>query len=107
MNWESEILFAFAPVMKAAADTVDHHFDISIFKRKNREFWDRDVSQTKALKIFSYKADAWHLSLSAMVVLFILAIIFHQPKTHWYIEFVIAGAFLNLCFNLFYKRILI
>ena len=106
MNWESEILFAFAPVMKAVADTVDHHFDISIFKRKDREFWDRDVSETKARKIFSYKVDAWHLSLSVMIVLFILAIIFHQPKTYWYVEFIIGGVYWNLCFNLFYNRIL-
>lgn len=106
MMWISEILLIAAAIFKAVADEVDHHFDQSIFRRLDPKFWDRDISSDKAKRIFGYKLDAWHIALSCMIVCMISAAIFHQPKLPWYWEFVIAGSVWNLCFNLFYNKIL-
>lgn len=102
----SEVLFALCPILKAIADTVDHHYDTSVFYGKNPKFWDRDVSETEAKRVFGYKFDAWHLSLSAMIVCFILALALREPKLAWYYELVIAGTYWNLMFNLWYNKIL-
>jgi len=106
MMWLSEILLIAAAIFKAVADTVDHHFDTSIFRRYDPKFWDRDISSDKAKRIFGYKIDAWHISLSFMICCMIAAAIFHQPKLAWYWEFVIGGTMWNIVFNIFYNRIL-
>jgi len=106
MIYASEILLTLAAIFKAVADTVDHHFDTSIFRRLDVAFWDRDISSNKAKRIFNYKVDAWHLSQSAMIVLMILAAILHVPKLAWYFELVIAGTWWNIVFNTFYNKIL-
>lgn len=106
MIWASEILLVCAAMFKAVADTVDHHFDTSIFRRYNPRFWDRDISSERAKKIFGYKVDAWHISLSCMIICMILAAIFHQQKLDWYLELIIGGFAWNLTFNLFYNKIL-
>jgi hypothetical protein len=103
--WLSEIAFGLCPIFKAIADTLDHHFDISVFRNLNAKFWDRDTSSLYAKRIFGYKVDGWHLSLSAMIVCFIIAVVFHEPKTEWYYEFIIGGVYWNLCFNLFYNKV--
>ena len=95
-----------AAICKAVADQVDHHFGESVFKNLNPEFWDRDISQDKAKRIFGYKLDAWHLFLSVMIVLMILAIVLHENKLPWYWELLIGGAVWNLIFNLFYNKLL-
>lgn len=106
MIWLSEILLIVAAIFKAVADTVDHHFDTSIFRRHDPKFWDRDISSDKAKRIFGYKLDAWHIALSCMIVCMILAIIFHVPKLEWYWELAIGGVGWNIVFNLFYNKIL-
>jgi len=106
MIYGAEILLTLAAIFKAVADTVDHHFDTSIFRRLEPRFWDRDISSDKAKRVFGYKVDAWHLSQSAMIVLMILAAIVHTPKLAWYFELIIAGCWWNLIFNTFYNKIL-
>lgn len=106
MYWLSEILLILAALFKAVADTVDHHFDSSIFRRLEPSFWDRDISSDKAKRIFGYKIDAWHITQSIMIVCMILAAIFHEQKLWWPFELIIAGTAWNLCFNLFYNKIL-
>jgi len=102
----SLILLIFAAIFKAVADEVDHHFDTSIFRRHDPNFWDRDISSDKAKRICGYKIDAWHISLSCMIVCMILAAIFHQPKLAWYWELLIGGFVWNTMFNIFYNKIL-
>ncbi len=107
MEFLSEILLIVAAISKAVADTVDHHFDTSIFRKLNPNFWDRDISSEKAKRIFNYKIDAWHLSQSLMIVAMIAATVFHVPKLEWYYEIAIAGTAWNIVFNTFYNKILI
>lgn len=107
MIWAAEILLTVAAILKALADTVDHHFDTSIFRRYNAAFWDRDVSEDKARHIFGYKIDAWHIALSGMIVAMISAVTLHTPKLNWWQEVLIGGAWWNVVFNLFYNKIFI
>jgi hypothetical protein len=106
MTYLSEILLVAAAIFKAVSDTVDHHFDTSIFRRLEPKFWDRDISSDKAKRIGGYKVDAWHLSQSAMIVCMIAAAVLHQQKTAWYYEIAIGGVLWNILFNVFYNKIL-
>lgn len=106
MTWTAEILLAIAAIFKAVADTVDHHFDTSVFRRLNADFWDRDFSSDRAKRIFNYKLDAWHLAQSGMIVCMIAAVALHQEKLEWWLEVLIGGAGWNLIFNTFYNKIL-
>lgn len=101
------ILFIFlAGMFKAVADTLADHFDISIFRFKDRKFWDKNVSWKYAKVIFAYKVDGWHLANSGMIVSICLAIALHHPYTYWWLEVVAAGLIFNLSFNIFYNKVL-
>lgn len=78
MRYLSFIFLAFAGVFKAISDTLAHHFDTSVFKSLPREFWDPNTSWKTAQIIFAYKVDAWHLSNSAMIACFCLAMMLHK-----------------------------
>jgi len=97
-----------AGFFKAVADTLQHHFDTSIFKRKYKKFWDPAISWQFAryLKFTRYKVDAWHLSNSGMVIAFCLAIVCHHAVLHWFFELLLAGLFFNVTFNIFYNKVL-
>jgi hypothetical protein len=106
MNFISLICFIVAPMFKALADVCNNRFNISVLKNKNPKFWAKDTSAQYAPKIFSYRVDAWHLSMSMMLVLLIMFAIFHHPVGKWYVELVIWGVYWNACFNIFYNKIL-
>lgn len=106
MTIVSPILIVVAAIFKAVADTVDHHFDTSVFRRLNVAFWDRDISSDRAKRIGGYKVDAWHLCMSAMIILFILAAAFHKAYFAWYWELAIGWPLWNFPFNLFYNVLL-
>jgi hypothetical protein len=102
-------LIILAASVKAMADTIDHHFDTSVFRNLNPRFWDLDISSDHAKRIFKYKLDAWHLSQSAMIVLMISAVAVHpfdRWHLHWALEILIAGITWNIVFNTFYNKIL-
>jgi hypothetical protein len=103
------ILFiAVAAIMKAAADTMTHHFSSSVFRWKDPRFWDPSVSWMHAplLRWTRYRLDAWHLANSLMVVCFAAAAVFHEAHLRWYWELLIAGVIYNVTFNRFYNKIL-
>jgi hypothetical protein len=99
------ILILFAAICKAMADTLDHHFDTSIFRNKPRKWFDPNVIIKTAPKIFNYPIDAWHISNSLMIASFILAAIFYEQKAAWYIEFSLYGLGFTMVFNIFYNRV--
>jgi hypothetical protein len=102
-----------AAFFKAVSDTLKDHFYISVFRFKDARFWNPNESYkyTGFLKIWliktAYRADAWHISNSLMIISFCIAIALHKPVLSWYYEFIISGALFNLTFNLFYNRVLI
>lgn len=101
----SEILIIAAAIFKAVADTVADHFFVSIFKSKNRKFWDKTTSSVFAKRIYGYKVDAWHLANSGMIVCFISAAAVNDCKCWWFF-IILSGIIFNLVFNLFYNKIL-
>lgn len=103
------IFIMLAAFFKAVADTVADHFDISVFKWKDRRFWDKSVSwkYARMLKRTKYKVDAWHIAGSGMIVSFCLAILFHRPVIEWYYELPAMGVVFNLTFNIFYNKLLL
>ena len=102
-------LIILAAICKAVADTLAHHFDTSIFKKKRQRFWNPAVSSNEAPRIFAYKIDAWHLFNSGMIIFLVSAVPLHQfDKWHlqWYWEILIGGTLWNIIFNTFYNKIL-
>lgn len=95
------ILILLAAICKAISDTIAHHKDTSIFKTS--KFWSNGGKIIPGTK---YKLDGWHLSNSFMIVCFIAAAVLHRPVFAWYWEIAIGGVVFNLCFNVFYNKIL-
>jgi hypothetical protein len=89
---------------KAVADTLDHHFSISVFKNLNPKFWDLDVSEPK--KIFNYPLDAWHIVKSLELGCLLAVPLVYKPEFVWYVDYAIGGAAFIAVFNLFYNKIL-
>jgi hypothetical protein len=108
ISWLTILFLILAGAFKAVADTLLHHYDISVFRRKDRKFWDPSISwrYAKILRWTSYKMDAWHLFNSAMIFCFCFAAVFHHSFTYWWIEFMAAGIIFNISFGLFYNKIL-
>ena len=110
------ILIALAAIFKAIADTLDDHFDTSVFKNLAWQWWDANRATTKKFWFTGYKFDAWHISNSLMIVCFIIAASIHQPlhikigsfefKAWGGVAILIYGLSFNVVSNLFYTHIL-
>lgn len=90
-----------AAICNALMDTLEHHFDVSIFRNLNPKFWNPNVSWQYAyiIPFTKYKVDAWHLAKSLMII----CLAFACANT-WYM-FIILGIIWNSVFNIFYNRI--
>jgi hypothetical protein len=106
----SALFICLAGFSKAVADTLTHHFETSVFKNKDRRFWDPAISWKYAryLKFTRYKIDAWHLANSGMIISFCTAVATNciHDHLHWLLRLIIAGTLFNLSFNLFYNKLL-
>src|SRR5688572_6441304 len=102
------LLISLAAFFKAVADTLQHHYYVSVFKNLNPNWWDPNESwkYVKLLPLTGYRPDAWHLANSFMIVCFILAIVLHQRKHKWWIELIVGGILFNLIFVLLYSIVL-
>ncbi|HEU4901187.1 MAG TPA: hypothetical protein VFT06_00305 [Flavisolibacter sp.] len=100
------VLAAFS---KAVADTLAHHFATSVFKWRDKRFWEPSTSCNYVgfIRFTKYRPDAWHLSNSLQIVSWCAAIAFatNLPFAWWQI-LIVAGVVFNLVFNLFYNKIL-
>lgn len=101
----AEILIPAAAVFKALADTLDHHFFTSVFKKKNQKYWNPNIIHKSAPQIFGYPLDVWHLSNSAMILCFVFAAVFNDTKTAWYWQVSVDGTLFVVVFNSFYNKI--
>jgi hypothetical protein len=103
----SYIFLALASVCNATMDTLTHHFNYSIFKNKKEEFWNPNESwkYVNFLPFTKYRADAWHLLKSSMIVFMCASICFANNFTIY--DFICLGILWNLTFNLFYNHLLI
>jgi hypothetical protein len=104
------LLIVLAAIFKALADTLQHHFDTSVFSKLNQKFWNPVVScnYVRFLPFTKYRPDAWHLANSGMIICFIAAAsISDSIFSFWLINFVMLGIIFNLIFELFYGKIFI
>lgn len=101
------LLISLAAIFKALADTLQHHFDTSVFSKLNQKFWNPVVScdHAKFIPFTKYRMDAWHIANSGMITAFIVAVVFATPVKYWWLSIIICGIIFNLVFNLFYNQI--
>jgi len=99
-------LIALAAIFKAVADTLDDHFDTSIFKKLPWQVWDANRATTKTFWITGYKIDPWHICGTLVVTCFALAVIFNDLTYNWKWQLLIIGTEYNLVFGFFYTHIL-
>lgn len=108
--WFTILLLILAGMFKAVSDTLTHHFDVSVFRKKDRKFWDPSISwkYAKYLPPTKYKIDAWHLANSFQIICWcgVAALSSSEVRYPWYAIFIAAGIIFNISFNLFYNRIL-
>lgn len=105
----SVIFLLFAAFFKAVADTLQHHYDKSVFWKLNKNFWNPVVSaeHVKFLPWTKYRPDAWHLANTGMIVSFILFAVLYKPLIGWFFAVILGGIVFNLVFNLFYNKVLL
>ncbi len=97
----SLIFVVLAGFFTAVMDTLAHHFDTSVFKKRNTAFWNPlHPDNDKVSRIFSYPLDAWHLAKSAMIICFLLA-----GGFAWYWSLGLGFSFV-IVFNWFYNKVL-
>ncbi len=99
------ILILIAAICKAFADTLDQHFDTSIFRNWSRKYFDPNITIKTAPKIFSFPLDGWHIANSGMIVCFICAVVFNDAVLKWYFQIPTWGFVFNISFSIFYNKI--
>lgn len=104
-NILSILFITVSAIAKAFADTLDHHFDTSIFKHWSRVYFDPNIIHKTGLQIFGYPVDGWHIANSIMIFAFLAVPLVYKPKYKWWIDYLIGGTIFILVFNLFYNFI--
>jgi hypothetical protein len=99
-------LLCLAAICKAIADTLDHHFDTSIFRGKSRKIWDPNVIHKTSGKIFGYPLDAWHIVNSIQLAALLALPLFYEPQLpkRW-MDYVAGAIIFIIIFNTFYNKI--
>lgn len=99
-------LISVAAVCKALADTLDHHFDTSVFRGKSRKYWDPNVIRKTAPKILGYPLDAWHIANSLQICSWLgLAVTYRPVLPSWWMDYLAGGILFVVVFNTFYNKI--
>lgn len=101
------ILITLAAIFKAVADTLDDHFDTSIFRSKNPLVWDANHSTVRKWWITNYKPDPWHICNSLMIVCFSVAIVVNDTDffcVPWWADLIGIGVVFNSVFEFFYSK---
>lgn len=95
-------LFAF---FKAVADTLQHHFYSSVFRKwEAKPFWNPLHKRNDAVpRVFNYPIDAWHIAGTCMQMCFVAAVIWNDLHWVWYWQLAAIGGVLIIVFNSFYN----
>lgn len=123
------ILVFVAGFAKAVMDMLQFHFELSIFRSLNMNFWNPSWSWRNKYKngdpeygekfwgsttIFCLFTDGWHLSQSLFLTAIFASIVLYKPIFNYYdfdaiktvIDFLILRGIFGLSFTLFYDKIL-
>ena len=101
-------IIIFAAFFKAVADTLQHHFETSIFRKKDVRWWNPAYSwkYVNFIPFTKYRLDAWHLTNSLMIISFICLWVFGVHQFNWWIDLIAAGIIYNIAFSFFYDKVL-
>lgn len=125
------LLIAAAAICNALMDVTTHHFEKSVFSRRNPYIWNPSLSWKNKyngrdpqfgrrrcfyglFKVHVAFTDSWHFAKSLMIVLIMTAIACSyydhhaHPDLAWYwglIRGTIGGIIWNMTFSLFYNKI--
>jgi len=122
----SLIFLVLAAISNSVMDTLQFHFETSVFSELNKNYWNPNISwrnkyingdtklgRIKILWIFDKPVlltDAWHLFKSLMITFLFLSIFtFNIKLNYWYtilILFVVYKVIWGIYFEAFYKFIL-
>lgn len=106
----SFLFIALAAIFKAVADTLQHHYGSSIFRKYNPNWWNPAISWKHVgfVKYTKYRPDAWHLANSGMICAFIAAVVVFNPggKIPDWLDYFLFGAAFVAVFNFFYNKVL-
>lgn len=118
----SLILLFIAGISKAVMDTLNFHYDLSIFENFKKQNWwnpaiswmnkykDGDISKGEkfpgSTTVFVWLTDAWHFFQHIMIFSLILSIVLYLPFTPFLLlDFVILYITFTGTFELFYSKI--
>lgn len=100
------LLISFAAICKAFADTLDHHFDTSIFRGWSRKWFDPNVTIKTAPQIFGYPLDGWHIANSLQICSWAaLPFVYVPVFGSWLLNYAAIGILFIVVFNLFYNKL--
>lgn len=103
----SYILVFMAAFFKACADAFENtpNFNESVFRNWNKRVWCKDVSWEYAPKLWGYKFDSWHISISLMVICWAAALVVFKSHHELWVHFITIGVIWNATFVLFYHKV--
>ena len=117
--WYLTIIFlVIAAICKAVKDTLEFHYDYSIFAKCNAKYWNPLTSWRNKYKedlktpkfwgsttIFVMFTDAWHLFDFLQTLTMLLAIVLYGTMIYWAVDLVIFYVIFCCVFELFYSLI--
>jgi hypothetical protein len=97
------IFWGLAAFFNSVMDAVENeNFHESIFKDLPKGFWYKRESWKFAPRLLGWKADAWHISKSLMIICIAATVIFYHPLINKWVDFLFLGVVWNVSFNVFY-----
>lgn len=99
------IIISLAAALKAFADTLDHHFDTSIFRWWSRKYFDPNVINKTGPKIFGYPLDGWHIANSLQILCWFIVALVYSPTFMWYGDLACGGIVFIVVFNVLYNEV--
>lgn len=112
----SIIFIVLASICKAIKDTLDFHYNTSIFSNCNARYFYPTISwqnkykeDLKTPKFFGsttflvFLTDAWHLFDFLQTIFFIVAIVVYSKIVFCIVDIYILYCIFSICFELFYR----
>jgi len=99
----SILFFILSAICNSVMDTLDFHFESSVFKKLSPDFWNPQVSWKSCKKIAGYHIDGWHLCKSLMIIFLIASVLTYNFPFILWIGVVIYGVVWNVVFSVMFK----
>ena len=111
------LLIFISGVAKAIIDTLQFHYDSSVFSGLNSSFWNPNVSWVNQHKTWlpAFTTDGWHLFQSIFLTTLFASIVLYKPIFNYHeidairmiADFIILRGVFGFGFVLFYNKLLL